>query len=122
MDLPITGERLTVLSPGPFVLVLGAGAYEIHIEGELVVHRPDAPALHHVIGEPLAEDLAATLDGVIVSAAADSSGALRILLDSSLQMVVEFDRYYEAWHVTVPGIYLVVCMPGGELAIWSEKA
>ncbi|MET9491338.1 DUF6188 family protein [Nocardia sp. NPDC006630] len=122
MDLPITGERLTVLSPGPFVLVLGAGAYEIHIEGELVLHRTGASTLHHIAGEAPAEDLAVALDGVIVSAAVDSDGTLRMLLDSGAQLAVEPDRYYEAWHVTAPGIYLVVCMPGGELAIWSEKS
>ncbi|WP_327140792.1 DUF6188 family protein [Nocardia sp. NBC_01327] len=122
MDLPITGERLTVLSPGPSVLVLGAGGYEIHIEGELVLHRTVGPTLHHIAGEPPAADLAAALDGVIVSAAADSGGTLRMLLDSGSHLAVEPDRYYEAWHVTTPGVYLVVCMPGGELAIWSEKS
>ncbi|WP_405135994.1 DUF6188 family protein [Nocardia sp. NBC_01388] len=122
MDLPITGERLTVLSPGPSVLVLGAGSYEIHIEGELVLHRTAAATLHHIAGEAPAGALAATLDSVIVSAAVDSGGTLRMLLDSGTQLEVEPDRYYEAWHVTDPGIYLVVCMPGGELAVWSEKA
>ncbi|MEV6774522.1 DUF6188 family protein [Nocardia sp. NPDC051030] len=122
MDLPITGERLTVLSSGPYVLTLGAGVHELHIEGELAVHNPDGPTVHRIAGEPHTEDLAAALSGEIVTAAVTSTGELRIDLDSGNRLVVEPDRYFEAWHVTAPGQYLIVCMPGGELAVWSEDS
>lgn len=120
MDLPITGERLSVSSPGPYVIVLDAGPYELHIEGELVVHRATGSASHRLAGEAQVEDLATAVQGVIVSAAVESNGELRIDLDSGHRLVVEPDRYFEAWHVTDPGRYLVVCMPGGELAVWSQ--
>ncbi|WP_067570963.1 DUF6188 family protein [Nocardia acidivorans] len=122
MKLPITGERLTMLSPGPYVIVLGAGVFEIHIEGELVVHRAIGSPSHRLAGEPRPEDLSAAVDGVIVSATVESTGELRIDLDSGHRIVVEPDQYFEAWHVTDPGRYLVACMPGGELAVWSQDA
>ncbi|MFF2557000.1 DUF6188 family protein [Nocardia sp. NPDC058058] len=122
MKLPITGERLTVMSPGPYVIVLAAGVYEIHIEGELVVHRATGSPSHRLAGESGPDDLATVVAGVITAAAVESTGELRIDLDSGHRVVVEPDQYFEAWHVTDPGRYLVACMPGGELAVWSQDA
>ncbi|WP_067697565.1 DUF6188 family protein [Nocardia jejuensis] len=120
MDLPIVGEQLTVSSSNGYVITLGAGAHELHIEGELAVHSPSGPTLRRIAGEPHTEDVASAVAGEIVSATVTSTGELRIDLDSGNRLVVEPDRYFEAWNITAPGKYLVVCMPGGELAIWSE--
>ncbi|MBL1078022.1 hypothetical protein JK358_26815 [Nocardia sp. 2] len=119
MELPLIGQRLRVRSADP-LLIVEAGDYELHLEGELAVHSPDAPTLHRIPGEPHTEELLEALDGEITYAAATSEGQLRIDLDSGHRIVVEPDRFFEAWTVTAPGRFLVVCMPGGELARWSE--
>ncbi|QLY33824.1 DUF6188 family protein [Nocardia huaxiensis] len=121
MELPIIGEHLTVRSSDP-LLIIEAGEYELHIEGELAVHDPSAQTLHRIPGEPHTDELVQALDGEITYAAATSDGQLRIDLDSGQRLVVEPDRFFEAWTVTAPGRYLVVCMPGGELAVWSQES
>ncbi|MFI1918592.1 DUF6188 family protein [Nocardia sp. NPDC020380] len=118
MDLPIAGAHLTVLRSDP-ILVLGVGDYELHVEGELAVHSPTGPTLHRIPGEPHTDELTAALTGEVVSAAVAAGGALGILLESGHRLAVEPDPYFEAWNLTAPGRYLVVCMPRGELAIWS---
>ncbi|MGV9411370.1 DUF6188 family protein [Nocardia sp. NPDC003693] len=118
MDLPITGEQLRVRSSGPHVIVLTAGVYEIRVESELVVHRAAGSVSHRLAGETRVDDLAEAVHGVIVTATVESDGELRIDLDTGHRLVVEPDRFFEAWTVTDPGRYLVVCMPGGELAVW----
>lgn len=121
MDIPITGATLTVRSSSP-LLVLEAGGYELHIEGELAVHNPAGPTIHRIPGEPHTDELVAALTGAVVSAVVNEDGELRVDLDSGHRLVVEPDRYFEAWTVTAPGRFLVVCMPGGELAVWTQES
>lgn len=46
------------------------------------------------------------------------AGGLTLAL-SSATLRVDPDPGYEAWELRGPGTEMVVCMPGGELAIWS---
>ncbi|BAW05977.1 DUF6188 family protein [Nocardia seriolae] len=122
MDLPIAGSALAVSTASTvYQLALAAGPYDINIEGELAVHSPTGARLHRIPGEPHTDDLVAALTGVIVAATVADNGELRIDLASGHRLVVEPDPYFEAWNVTAPGRYLVVCMPGGELAVWSAE-
>lgn len=118
MELPITGQHLCVLSMEP-ILAIGVGEYELHITGELTVETPNGSE-HYVVGDPARGngDLVVSLDGAIVSASVNDAGGLRVGLDTGSWVVVDADQYYEAWSVTGPN-YLVVSMPGGELATWS---
>ncbi|MEC3919813.1 DUF6188 family protein [Nocardia sp. CDC160] len=123
MDLPIAGSTLAVSTAATvYQLSLAAGEYLLNIEGELAVHSPTGASLHRIPGEPHTDELAAALTGVIVSAVVADGGELRIDLESGHRLVVEPDPYFEAWNVTAPGRYLAVCMPGGELAVWSAES
>lgn len=55
----------------------------------------------------------------IVDARVSEAGALTIGFDDSTRLTVEPDLAYEAWNVSGPVGFLTVCMPGGELAIWT---
>ncbi|MGE2736061.1 DUF6188 family protein [Mycolicibacterium vaccae] len=55
----------------------------------------------------------------VQDAVADDSGTLRVRFRNGTQLEVPPDEEYEAWNVSGPNGALVVCMPGGELAIWS---
>ncbi|AYF76150.1 hypothetical protein D7D52_22515 [Nocardia yunnanensis] len=123
MELPITGSTLAVAtSSTAYQLSLDIGAYVLNIEGELAVHSPTGASLHRIPGEPHTDELVAALSGLITAAAVADGGELRIDLASGHRLVVEPDPYFEAWNLTVPGRYLVVCMPGGELAVWSAES
>jgi hypothetical protein len=53
---------------------------------------------------------------------ADETGALRICFSGGARIHVPPDEAYEAWSVSGPDGTLVVCTPGGKLAIWSESS
>ncbi|MBB2497649.1 hypothetical protein H5411_00660 [Amycolatopsis echigonensis] len=61
------------------------------------------------------------LSDIVTKADADDAGALNIVFDSGAVIRVEPDDEYEAWTVSGPGGFLVVSMPGGELATWDAK-
>jgi len=54
-------------------------------------------------------------------AAVDSRGELRISFENGRSLVAASVPRYEAWVINGPGGLLVVCMPGGELAVWSPS-
>lgn len=59
---------------------------------------------------------------VIDDAVVDSAGALHIHLGDSTRIIVEPDGLYEAWNVSGPAGFLVVCLPSGTLAHWSAAS
>ena len=54
-------------------------------------------------------------------AVSDESGALRVRFDHGTRLDVPPDEAYEAWNMSGPNGALVVCTPGGQLAIWSPR-
>ncbi|HLY87168.1 MAG TPA: DUF6188 family protein [Gaiellaceae bacterium] len=56
---------------------------------------------------------------VITEVSADGS-TLRTVFDNGSTLAVPALDQYEAWRVEGPGDQGVVCMPGGELAVWYE--
>ncbi|MGE2715193.1 DUF6188 family protein [Mycolicibacterium litorale] len=67
-------------------------------------------------------DLMRPLIGTRVeTAVADSAGALCIRFSGGADLSVDADAAYEAWSVSGPDGALVVCTPGGKLAVWSES-
>ncbi|WP_067548355.1 DUF6188 family protein [Nocardia crassostreae] len=121
MKLPLAGERLCVLSTEP-LLAIGIGVYELHVGSELTIETPNG-VVHHVVGDPTRthDNLVGALDGTIESATVNDKGGLRIVLDSGAHVVVDPDRYYEAWTFTGPRS-MIASMPGGELAVWQDES
>lgn len=124
MNLGIGGKRLQSvliehsvvmrLTEGYFVLV--ASPFTLHREGLSVAFSPEEDSdeafapIRQLVGQ------------VIVEATADESGALRICVDDGTVLRVPSDDAYEAWNLSGPHGALVVCMPGGELAVWDPKS
>ncbi|GAA2794694.1 hypothetical protein GCM10010452_23720 [Crossiella cryophila] len=62
-----------------------------------------------------------TLTGTVVqAAAANESGLLLIEFDDAV-LRVEPDENYEAWSFAGPDGDKVICLPGGELAVWAAQ-
>lgn len=57
----------------------------------------------------------------IESVSAMKDGHLNVIIDSGISLSVAPDHAYEAWDVSISNGIRVVCMPGGELAIWDAK-
>lgn len=56
----------------------------------------------------------------LLDANAQSDGTLRLVFANGVVIVVPPDPNYEAWTLEGPAGYLVVCRPGGELAVWQD--
>ena len=50
------------------------------------------------------------------------AGDLSVTFDDTSQLSVKAAAEYEAWQLSGPRGEMVVCMPGGELAIWGPRA
>lgn len=50
----------------------------------------------------------------------NEAGKLSLNFAGGLGLTVESHKDYEAWQILKNDILRVVCMPGGELSIWSE--
>ncbi|MFQ6397546.1 DUF6188 family protein [Nocardia sp. KC 131] len=121
MELPITGQRVSVAASEYMVEVTTADGFELQIEGDMEIesNRGDRWAVVLADGGGSQSDLEPVLRGAITSAVVNSSGTLTIDLDSGNRLVVPPDEEYEAWTLVGPNGYRVVCMPNGELAIWT---
>src|SRR5258706_5077698 len=55
----------------------------------------------------------------VVTAKVYKSGLLEIEFDDTRRLVLEPDERYESWHITTSKGSKIICMPHGELAIWT---
>jgi hypothetical protein len=70
---------------------------------------------------PRRQDVAPALalfGATLSSAVAFKTGTLRLVL-GHFQLTVRADPQYEAWNVAGPGDIRLICMPGGQLSIWT---
>ncbi|WP_328406946.1 DUF6188 family protein [Nocardia sp. NBC_00403] len=121
MELPITGQRVSVAVSEYLVEVSTSGGFDLQIEGDMEIEssRGGRWSVALANGGGSQSDLESVLRGAITSAVVNSSGTLTIDLDSGNRLVVPPDEEYEAWTLVGPNGYRVVCMPNGELAIWT---
>ncbi|MBH0781546.1 DUF6188 family protein [Nocardia bovistercoris] len=121
MELPITGQHVSVTASEYMVELTTVDGFELQIEGDMEIRssRGDRWPVALANGGGSQAELEPVLRGAITSAAVNTSGTLTIDLDSGNQLVVPPDDEYEAWTLVGPNGYRVVCMPHGELATWT---
>ncbi len=102
-----------------FALLIGSKC-ELHIGGVArLVGGPGDPSL--MVTDPEGYNVAAglrLLHDDVTEAIAFKTGVLRVRFASGRELWVTPDDAYEAWGTSGPGTAMVVCMPGGELAVW----
>ncbi|GGL27945.1 DUF6188 family protein [Nocardia jinanensis] len=113
---PAHPVQLVQLTP---VLVLRAGAdFEVQIESEVGIETADRVTHRYLVGA-IPENIGPQLTGLLRDAQVTADGTLRLEFDSGSSIEAFSDADYEAWSVVGANGYRVVCMPGGELAVWS---
>ncbi|WP_067655203.1 DUF6188 family protein [Nocardia harenae] len=119
-ELPIAGRRISVAISDHLVALSAANGFELQIEGdfELEVAHSDRRAISLTDYGISRSDLESVLRGTITTATVDLAGILTVDFDSAMRLVVPPDADHEAWTLVGPNGYRVVCMPGGELAVW----
>jgi hypothetical protein len=114
-----TPERPVELAQLAPVLVLRAGnEFEVQIESVVGIGTCGQIIDRYSVGEIPAE-IGPQLTGILCEAHATENGTLQLEFESGSSIRVFADPDYEAWSVVGADGFRVVCMPGGELAVWS---
>lgn len=79
------------------------------------IHRCDVERDPTTAGPALA-----LFNRILLSAEVGDDAVLRLMFDEHTTISVPSDTNYEAWTLAGPHKLLVVCMPGGELAVFSD--
>jgi hypothetical protein len=118
--LPYRGLTVTrICVDYALTLCLGADV-QVAIESTALVSKSHATAPPITL-EPQHQDVSSALilfGTKVVSRVAFKNGTLRLVLGSN-QLSVRPHPDFEAWQATGPGTLRVVCMPGGQLAVWQ---
>lgn len=69
-------------------------------------------------GEPA--PLLSLLRSTVKDAVIGAEGELAVSFSTGARITVPADPTYEAWELSAPLDGIIVCMPGGELAMWSN--
>ncbi|WP_139347788.1 DUF6188 family protein [Nocardia donostiensis] len=121
MELPISSQSISVKSSHPILIIRTTDGYEIQSEGVITITSESGASWQGDVEETDIRQFPiwGSVNGVIESAFVNEEGNMKTTFESGC--VIEFhpDAEYESWSVTGPGDYRMVCMPGGELAIWS---
>jgi uncharacterized protein DUF6188 len=121
MELGLEGRTVTQAHAG-FTVSLAMGAdNEVRIETDFSLCTSDGDR-HFSLGTESIDHAAldSLLGQKVTSSVVAESGALFLAFSDGTSLRVEPHDTYEAWTFAGPGGRKVVCMAGGELAVWSE--
>ena len=119
--LPFIGEEITRVSFDYAVSLLFLNGIELRIEAPFSIYDADAVVTVDPEGEPLLAGVALRLSRrVVQDAAVTVTGVLEIAVSGDLVVRVPPSKKYESWDMSGPHGVMVVSIPGGELAVWSD--
>jgi Family of unknown function (DUF6188) len=124
MDLGFEGQALEAVKVDYTVGLEFSHGYYIRVENDFVltvrgIQSPISP--ENDSADSTTERLQPLASETVTSAVAHDNGILVLTFANAATLQVEPDAQYEAWTFAGPKGAKVVCMPGGELAIWSPK-
>ena len=115
----LVGRRLEYVRLGHAVVLTFGGGSEVLIE---TAARLSGPGVRAVVepGDHPSDVLATLLGAVVTDAWTGRAGTLTICFAGGSELAVEAHADVESWAVAQPGGVLVVCLPGGEVAVWGD--
>lgn len=119
LDLGLVGHTLDSVDFGHAVQLHFGTERELLVENSVMV---DVDGARETVppDDGYSDAVQALVGRTVTAAAADESGALRIAFGEGAELVVAAGPDYESWTVTGPSGFRVVCLPGGELAVWGS--
>jgi hypothetical protein len=97
--------------------------FELQIEGDLTLHTPAGRVLRAPSNNyaEIGPELESIIDSTVTRADASEVDGLSLEFDSGATIHVPIDQKYEAWGIVGRDGSRVICLPGGEFAIWSAR-
>jgi hypothetical protein len=114
----LAGQRLESVRLGHAVVLSFSGGCQVLTESLTHLDGPGGRAEVEPGDDP-SDALATLLGDVVAQARTRDTGELQITFVSGWQLCVAADADYESWAVTGPDGFLIVCLAGGELAVWG---
>lgn len=118
--LPLAGLAVSQLRVDhQLCLRLGEDAW-ISVEADAALEEEGGGPATPLAPEQQAVAAALGLFGMtVIDVTAFKDGRLVVEFDKGARLTVAADPHFEAWNITGPDNLRVVCMPGGDLAIWQ---
>lgn len=125
MDLDVSGHTITDQQVDYTVSFLTSGGFEFRVEGAFTMRDATGEQAEANAEDELDTRIAAvgTLTGTtLTTASVADDGTLRVSLQDGRVLTAGADEQFEAWTIAGPEGLKIVCLPGGELAVWSATA
>ncbi|WP_203756882.1 DUF6188 family protein [Actinoplanes cyaneus] len=121
--LGLEGMRVIQLRVSYQLELVLDGDAEVTIEAKAVLRRGDpasskAQAVNLDPEQQVVAPALAVFGATVTSSAVLRTGVLDLAFDNGLSLAVNPDAQFEAWQVR-KSAGLLVCTPGGDIAIWS---
>ena len=121
MELELEGQRVTQESVDFAVSLRTDAGYEVRIETDFSMHTPNGDFDFSLGTSSLEPDkFPSLLQHTVTSSVAEKSGGMVLGFDDGASLRVEPHEEYEAWTIAGPHGKKIVCMPGGEVAVWAD--
>ena len=124
MRLAIVGSSVTRVCFDYALTIFTSSDYELRIETKSTIKVADKGPTSFEPEDPaaVASKLLSLVGMEVSEAMAIETGLLMLRFDMNAELLAEPHVEYEAWSLSGPGGERVVCMPGGELAIWKRAS
>jgi len=109
---------LDLWSPEDVITLRVGGEFELHIDGKDYGLSPESPE-----GATSLSPALALLHKTVAKGVAYKDGVLKLEFGAGERLSVKPDSAFEAWELTSDsGALRIVCLPGGQLAVWQPTA
>jgi hypothetical protein len=115
----LVGHKLEYVRLGHAVVLSFSGGRQVLIETPAQLNGP-CGRVEVEPGEHPSDVLASLLGDIVRAAVTTDAGELRLTFVSGSVLSVGVDADFESWAVAGPDGFLVVCLAGGELAVWGD--
>ena len=122
-QIELDGQTITRIVDQPPLAFGTGGGWAVTVESVLTFSDANGSIRDFEGDDPeTLTALGSLLQGLTFRAAAVEDGSLRLAFTSGAELIASPDPHYESWSVAGPAGQRIVCMPGGELAVWAADS
>lgn len=116
----LVGQIINTISFNYQVRLLTDARWEIQIGSNAILGGQDPTSFDAELASPVAGRLVGLRDARINHARLDESrGTVLLEFSNGESLRLEPDDQFEGWELTGPNREKIVCLPGGDLAVWG---